>query len=169
MDQVAHQASILRDSKVNIHPLVDRCIHPTGHQNLVKGKLLLFPHSLRPTLIGNCIHRRSTPPAPGSAPPASADPYRSYGSGPYPPPPQQRPYGQQPPPVSTGPSQTPPAGPPGAASQPPVSGAPGQQPPSTIAQGQGYAGAPQPPQQPDYYRPDQVSLVARVREGSLEL
>ncbi|XP_055546212.1 trithorax group protein osa isoform X2 [Wyeomyia smithii] len=102
---------------------------------------------------------RSTPPAPGSAPPAAGDPYRGYGSAPYPPPPQQRPY-QQPPPVSSGPSQTPPAGPPGAASQPPVSGAPGQQqPPST--QGQGYPATPQPPQQPDYYRQDQPNQPRR--------
>lgn len=35
-DQVAHQASIHRDSKVNIHPLVDRCIRPTGHRNPAK-------------------------------------------------------------------------------------------------------------------------------------
>ncbi|KXJ83497.1 hypothetical protein RP20_CCG005641 [Aedes albopictus] len=103
---------------------------------------------------------RSTPPAPGSAPPAAGDPYRGYASSPYPPPPQQRPYGQQPPPGSSGPSQTPPAGPPGAASQPPVSGAPGQQPPST-QQAQGYPAAPQQPPQPDYYRPDQPNQPRR--------
>ncbi|XP_055644200.1 trithorax group protein osa isoform X2 [Toxorhynchites rutilus septentrionalis] len=105
---------------------------------------------------------RSTPPAPGSAQPTSGDPYRGYGSAPYPPPPQQRPY-QQPPPVSSGPSQTPPAGPPGSSGQPgpSVSGAPGQQPPSTIAQGQGYPTPPQPPQQPDYYRPDQPNQPRR--------
>lgn len=36
MDQVARQANIHRDNKVNIHPLVDRCIHHTGHRNLAK-------------------------------------------------------------------------------------------------------------------------------------
>lgn len=104
---------------------------------------------------------RSTPPAPGSAPPASADPYRGYGSAPYPPPPQQRPY-QQPPPVNSGPSQTPPTVPPGPSSQqgPPVTGAPGQQPPASIAQGQGYPTPPQ-PQQPDYYRQDQPNQPRR--------
>lgn len=34
--QAVHQASIHRDSKVNIHLLVDRCIHHMGHRNLAK-------------------------------------------------------------------------------------------------------------------------------------
>lgn len=116
---------------------------------------------------------RSTPPAPGSAPPgAGADPYRGYGSGPYPPPPQQRPYQQQPPPAQSqqgaGPPQTPPgAGPPGAAGQGPpgpvgAGGPPGGQPPTAAAQG-GYPGTPPQgaPQQPDYYRQDQPNQPRR--------
>lgn len=35
-DQVALPASIHPGSKVNIHPLVDRCIHHTGHRSLAK-------------------------------------------------------------------------------------------------------------------------------------
>lgn len=124
---------------------------------------------------------RSTPPAPGSAPPAGADPYGrgGYGSSPYPPPPQQRPYQQQPPPGQGqgGPgSQTPPAGPPGAVggqgqgppggpAGPGAPGAPGQPggPTGGAQQGAqgGYPGTPPQPPQPDYYRQDQPNQPRR--------
>lgn len=69
MDRVAHQASIHRDSKANIHPAVDRCIHPTGHRNLAKeGQRLrrrVQPHRHPPIRIEvmevvHTLHRHSS-------------------------------------------------------------------------------------------------------------
>lgn len=71
MGQVAHRASIHRDSKVNIHPPVDRCIHPTGHRNPAKeGQPLrrrVQPHRHPPIrteamAVVRTLHRHSSDP-----------------------------------------------------------------------------------------------------------
>uniref|UniRef100_A0A182MT77 ARID domain-containing protein n=1 Tax=Anopheles culicifacies TaxID=139723 RepID=A0A182MT77_9DIPT len=126
-----------------------------------------------------------TPPSSAAGvpgPPSGADPYRGYGSSPYPPPPQQRPYPpqQQPvvsaapgvPPAGTPPipgqaggasqGQVPPGGPPTQQQQQPQQTPPPQQQPGAQGQPGAPGGYPAPVGQPgvpqsaaDYYRQQQ--------------
>uniref|UniRef100_A0A182P9Q7 ARID domain-containing protein n=1 Tax=Anopheles epiroticus TaxID=199890 RepID=A0A182P9Q7_9DIPT len=99
-----------------------------------------------------------TPPssaAPG--PPSAADPYRGYGSSPYPPPPQQRAYPPQQQPVVSAAPGVPPAG------TPPIPGQTGG-----TSQGQGPPGGPptQQQQQQQQQQPQQAPPPQQQQPGA---